>query len=113
MDRSKDAVAERIAQAHYTVEPAIELIVRLEGPADKENDPAEPVKLLEVNPDTFEAGIVPVYFGAHPQSGVFYPSMIVEVTPEEYSRIADRPELLPHGWRLGRRIDRLTPAKAG
>jgi len=111
MDRSKQAVAERLAQAHYAVEPSIELIVRLES--DDEQNIAEPIKLLEVNPDTVASGIVPVCFGPHPASGVFYPSIIVEVTPQEYQRIVDSPSSLPNGWRLGKKFDRLMHAKVG
>jgi hypothetical protein len=113
MDRSKQAVVERLAQAHYAIEPAIQLILRLEAEPDKENDPAEPVKLLEVNPDTIPAGILPLYFPAHSESGLFYPSIIIEVTPEEYQRILEEPSTLPEGWRMGKQIDRLVTAKAG
>ena len=43
---------------------------------------AEPIKLLEVNENTVAAGVMPLYFGPAPASGIPYPSVIVEVTGE-------------------------------
>ena len=112
MDRSKDTAAEYLAQAHYAVEPGIRLIVRLESSPDAESSSKEPIKLLEVNENTTTDGIRPVFFGAHPASGVPYPSVIVEVTPGEYEEIRRRPSLLPNGWRLGREVGRAPAARA-
>lgn len=100
MKRSKEAVAQRLAEAHYVIEPGIELIVRLVTSPEREADPSEPIKLLEVNHDTTADGIRPVFFGPHAASGIFYPSVIVEVTPEEFDQIRRDPASLPNGWRL-------------
>ncbi len=100
LDRSRDAVARRLAHSHYRVDPAIEHIVRLVLP-DGEQLPTEPIKLLEVNSDTSMSGILPVYFGPHPDSGIFFPSVIVEVRPEEFARIQAGELGLPNGWRIG------------
>jgi hypothetical protein len=105
MDSSKRAVARRLAEAHFTIEPVIERIIQLESPANEE-DPKEPIKLLEVNPTTTSDGVVPIFFGAHPPSGISYPSVIIEVTPEEYESICREPSILPNGWRLGPEIRR-------
>jgi hypothetical protein len=110
MDRSKNAVAQRLAEAHYAVEPGIELIVQLLATPDREADPKEPIKLLEVNQNTTAEGIHPVFFGPHAPSGIFYPSVIVEVTPAEYEQIERDPTSLPNGWRLDRELG---PAPAG
>jgi hypothetical protein len=48
VDKSK--IARAPAEAHRKVDPEILCIIRVV--ADREDDPAEPVKLLEVNPDT-------------------------------------------------------------
>ncbi len=64
MDRSKDVVAQRLAEAHYAVEPGIELIIQLVASPDREADPTEPIKLLEVNQNTTADGVHPVFFGA-------------------------------------------------
>jgi len=105
MLRSKEAAARTLAEAHYTVEPGITRIVRLRAPAC-EDDPAEPLKLLEVNENTTAAGIRPVFFGSSTAIGVFFPSVIVEVTPEEYEQIRNQPSLLPNNWALGEELPR-------
>ncbi len=109
MDRSKDAVAKRLAEAHYAIEPGIELIIHMLASPDRESDPGEPIKLLEVNRDTTADGVRPLFFGPHPASGVFYPSVIVEVTLEEFEKIQHDPASLPNGWQLGREFARTTP----
>lgn len=110
MDRSKEAVARRLAEAHYAIEPGIELIVQLVTPLAREADAKEPIKLLEVNQDTTADGIHPLFFGPHAASGIFYPSIIVEVTPDEYEQIQRDPAMLPNGWRLGHEFARPAPA---
>lgn len=111
MDRSKSAVARRLAEAHYAIEPGIELIVQLvASPAEREDDLTEPIKLLEVNQDTTAEGVRPVFFGPHAATGIFYPSVIVEVTPGEYEQILRDPGTLPNGWRLGHEFARPEPA---
>ena len=110
MDRSKEAVAQRLAEAHYAIEPGIELIIQLAASPDREADPKEPIKLLEVNQYTTANGIHPVFFGPHAGSGIFYSSVIVEVTPSEYEQIQRHPTSLPNGWQLGREFAKAAPA---
>jgi hypothetical protein len=95
---NKNQVAQLLAEAHREVDPSISRIVRLVS--DLENEGHEPVKLLEVNPYTSPSGIVPVAFGADPPS-VPYPSVVVEVTEDEYRQIVQGTLPLPSGWRLG------------
>lgn len=94
----KDAIAQLLATAHSEGEPTIVRIVRLVG--DNEGELREPVKLLEVNPVTSPSGIVPIAFGADPPT-VPYPSIVVEVTPDEYARVQSGQLVLPREWRLG------------
>jgi hypothetical protein len=96
--QDKDQVAQILAQSHRQIEPSISRIVRLLS--DRENDGGEPVKLLEVNPHTSPSGIVPVAFGAEPPA-VPFPSVVVEVTENEYAQIISGALALPFGWRLG------------
>jgi hypothetical protein len=110
MDRSKEAVAQHLSDAHFNIEPGIELIVQLLASPEREADPKEPVKLLEVNQYTTADGIHPVFFGPHAASGILYPSVIIEVTPSEYEQIQRDPASLPNGWRLGREFAKATPA---
>ena len=100
IDRSRDGVARTLAESHYRVDPAIRRVMRLLAPLN-EDSPSEPIKLLEVNEETSMSGVVPVYFGAHAASGVFFPSVIVEVRPEEFEQICGGQLPLPNGWKLG------------
>ena len=111
MDQSKQAVANRLAEAHYSVEPGMELIIQLLAPSDaQEADPKEPVKLLEVNRDTTTAGILPLFFGADLKRGISFPCVIVEITPTEYEEVLRDPSLLPNGWRMGQEFARAAAA---
>lgn len=94
----KDDVARRLAEAHREAEPEIVRIVRLVGP--NESEAREPVKLLEVNPATSPSGVLPIAFAPDPPD-VQCPSIVVEVTPEEYQHIVEGKLPLPHDWRLG------------
>ena len=60
----------------------------------------EPVKLLEVNPNTIAVGVQPIYFAADAAAGIRFPSVVIEVTPEEYQQILDGHLPLPQGWAL-------------
>jgi len=83
-----------LARAHYEVEPGLRAIYRL-----KSADPNDHrIKLLEVNEQTVPTGIMPVGFPAHPASGLHYPSVVIEVTPQEYEAIQRKQLNLPTGW---------------
>ena len=93
----KDTVAKRLADAQRALEPAISSIYRLEAPG-RESDPAEPIKLLEINPNTTASGIVPVGLSTHPSSGIDYPSIVVEIHPSEFTQLRQGELVLPNGW---------------
>ena len=93
----KDEIASLLATAHRDIDPSIVRVVRIASP--EEDDPNEPVKLLEVNPNTSPSGIVPIVFGADSPT-VPFPSIVVEVTEEEFHQIESENLSLPHGWRL-------------
>ncbi len=94
----KDKVARLLAEAHRSFEPTIIRILRLTSP--REGDLSEPVKLLEVNPATSPSGIMPIAFSADPPT-VPYPSIVIEVTQEEFDQISAGSLVLPRGWELG------------
>jgi hypothetical protein len=94
----KDQMAKVLAEAHRMMEPSISCIVRIL--AEREDDDREPVKLLEVNPETPASGILPIAFIADPPR-VPYPSVVVEVTEAEFEQINAGTLRLPVGWRLG------------
>lgn len=95
---NKEQIALGLAQAHRETEPMISRIVRLLG--DQEEQPTDPIKLLEVNPATSPSGIVPIAFSPDPPS-VPYPSVVIEVTEDEFDRIQGGELGLPWGWRIG------------
>jgi len=97
--RSKDAVARRLAESHYRVDPSIKRIFRIVS-RHREQDENEPIKLLEVNEETTMSGIVPIGFGPHEPSGIFFRSIIVEVRPEELERIRHGEMPLPKDWEV-------------
>jgi len=68
--------------------------------------PDTPIKLLEVNTNTFASGVMPVYFGPVRASGILYPSVIVEVTPDEFERIRSHQLSLPNGWMIAEELPR-------
>lgn len=102
-DNSKAAVAAHLAMVHYQIEPGMRDIFELESPSSQNGE--ETIRLLEVNGNSTGEGIYPLFFGAHPARGVPFPSVIVEVTPEEFEKIKLDPSQLPNGWRLGKRFD--------
>lgn len=103
---TKDEEAMTLARKHYEGEPGLTHVFRITGTAEAEVRPAEPIKLLEVNSQTVPSGILPLQFGPSPASGLNYPTVILEVTPDEYRRIRAEELPLPHGWRVGDLIPR-------
>ena len=100
-DGRERELRKRLALAHYTSEPGIAAIFTVLGKPADEALPNEPIKLLEVNADTIASGIMPLGFDPAPASGFPFPSIIIEVTPEEMEKIRRHELALPHGWTLG------------
>lgn len=97
--------AEELAQLHFELEPGISRIIRLVG--SNESDPHEPLKLLEVNADTFALGIRPIGFPAHIDDNAWYPPVvIIEVTPGEFEQIKVNPESIPSNWKMDKEYRR-------
>ena len=94
----KAEVARELARMHYQMEFGITQILRFTHRSETEVARAEPIKLLEVNSNTVPSGVMPLYFGPAPASGIHYPSVIVEVTPDEYLKIQSHELKLPAGW---------------
>jgi hypothetical protein len=66
-----------LAQRHYEVDVGVKDIIRFTDHASVELSPAEPIKLLEVNESTVEAGIMPIYFGPAPEAVALVPALAV------------------------------------
>lgn len=102
---SREKFAEILAKRHFSIDHSIKKIRRLTAPTTEIED-HEPVKLLEATRNTVAVGIRPVYFGADPEHGFDYPTIIVQVTPGEYDQIARQQSSLPENWRLGEEFAR-------
>ena len=97
MARTKDEAVRELAEWHFGVEPELTQVIRIV--ADDEDAPDEPIKLLEVNAATVSTGSVEPYAFAASASLPF-PTVIAEITPEEYERIRRDEIKLPTGWSL-------------
>src|SRR5438552_3535274 len=102
----KREVAQKLARVHYDVEPGMTRIFTIAEIPEVEDLPGTPIKLLEVNAGTVPAGVMPLYFGPVPASGIPYPSIIVEVTPVEFEQIQSNKLRLPDGWTIGEELPR-------
>jgi hypothetical protein len=103
---TKDEEATELARIHYEVEEGMIHIFRITGAEEAETDPSEPIKLLEVNESTIPSGILPLRFGPLAAAGIHYPSVIVEITPEEYEKLQTEELRLPFNWNIGELIPR-------
>jgi hypothetical protein len=96
----QDESANELAKRHFEVEDGLTRIIRFSGSRNIEAQAAEPIKLLEVNNNTVASGVMPLGFDSAPASGIFFPSVIIEVTPAEFERIQTRELQLPRGWEI-------------
>ena len=101
---TKDQEAAELARKHYEIETGMIQIFRITGTAEAEVRPTEPIKLLEVNENTVPSRIRPLQFGPAPAAGLYYSSIILEVTPDEDQKIQNKELKLPDGWRVGELI---------
>jgi hypothetical protein len=96
-----DTSASELAQKHFQVEPGLTRVVQFSATVTLA--PAEPIKLLEVNTNSPSVGVMPLGFGPAPGAGIMFPSVIIEVTPEEFDKIEKKELHLPKGWEYKRR----------
>ena len=103
MKNSKLEAAKNLAKTHLKIDSDLKHVFLLEPL--KEDDRNEPIKLLEIVEGTLEIGVEPIVFGADPNRGIDYPSMIVEISPKEYgNRERLKTDLRTRGWRLGQEL---------
>jgi hypothetical protein len=95
----KDEVARNLIEWHFQMEPEICKIFRIL--AEQEDGEDEPIKLLEVNPESTETGRIDS-FQFDPAGDITYPSVVAEVTPREFQLIELDLLALPEGWSLER-----------
>lgn len=109
----KAEAAKELAKKHYQIEAGLTQIFRITERVEVEVIRAEPIKLLEVNENTVPSGVMPLHFGPAPASGIPYPSVIVEVTPDEFKKIQSRELKLPEGWEIGEELPKPTENGGG
>jgi hypothetical protein len=96
----KAKTARELAKRHYEIEEGLTHVFRYSGAAAIEAISGEPIKFLEVNAATIPTGVMPLQFGPVPASGIAFPSIIIEITPDEYRQIQTKEMKLPDGWDL-------------
>jgi hypothetical protein len=98
---SKDEMAEQMARNYYEIDDRLTHIIRILDP-EREDDPGEPIKLLEVFSDAVPSGVIlPVGFPAHPETGRYFRSQVVLIAPSELEKVRSGHLPLPQGWVLG------------
>ena len=111
MNITKSDAANTLARKHSWFDEDLVHVYRIAKP-DGEDGPDEPIKLLEVNVSTVPVGIVPIYFG--PSAENPFPTIIVEITPDEYQQLQSRKLSLPDDWQVGEVLfSRLLEKSAG
>lgn len=99
--QSKDQVARALIAEHFAIEPHLQAVYRMV--AENEASVTEPIKLLEVNAATVRTGrVTPFEFS--PTQKIPFPTVIAEVTPEEFEVLQADSSKLPKGWRLDRAL---------
>ena len=107
-----DESASELARKHYQVEPGLTRVIQFSASANLAT--AEPIKLLEVNTNSASFGVMPLGFGPAPEAGIRFPSVIIEVTPDEFEKIEAKELPLPKGWEFKQReIPRSSDAGKG
>jgi hypothetical protein len=93
-----------LARKHYEIEEGLTQIFRITDTVDASVTRGAPIKLLEVNANTSESGVMPLQFGPAPAIGIPYASVIIEVTPNEFEKIRSKELKLPDGWSIGEEL---------
>jgi len=100
MKITKRETANILAKAHFEIEPFLKKIFLLEP--INEQEPDEPIKLLEIVDGTLERGLEPISFSSDPERGINYPSIIIEISPKEYQNVCEgKLNLNDRGWKIG------------
>lgn len=96
----KNRIAEEIADEYYQDDDGLIQIYRIRS-LSMEDDPYEPVKILEVNLDAIPEGIAPIRFDSEDFSYI-----TMEVTVNEFQKLLNKELSLPNDWFLAEPITR-------
>lgn len=107
---TRDEAAQELIDWHYTIDPRMTQAIRLLSA--NEDDPREPLKFLEVSPDTIASGSVMTFtFG--PAGDIPYNTRIATITPEEMEQVRRGEISLPEGWSLENSVEYPVPLRGG
>ncbi len=91
--KTKEEAARELARYHFLLDSSMTSIFRIFSP--NEEDTNEPIKLVEVTPNSDETGTVDAFLFT-PSNDIEYWTAVALVTPEElkliYRKILDLPE---------------------
>lgn len=97
MPLSREEAVRELVEWHYEVDPNMTAVIRLFS--ENEDDPKEPIKFLEVSPDTPASGTVMTFtFGGTEDAP--YNMRIATITPEEMEQVRRGEIPLPEEWSL-------------
>jgi hypothetical protein len=106
---TKEEAARDLVEWHYEVDPGMTQALRMFTP--NEDDPREPIKFLEVSPDTPASGSVMTFtFG--PTKDFPYSMTIATITPEEMEQVRRGEIVMPDGWSLDHSFAYPAPARS-
>ncbi len=98
IQKEKIKYAKKLSSIHANLEDTISGIAYIQS--GSEENPDEPIKLLEINSATAPSGFFPVVFG--PSEKIPYKSTLVELTPKEAQEL-EKGNLRdwPKDWQIG------------
>jgi hypothetical protein len=99
---NRDAITRAFGEKQYEFGEHITQVYSINSDGDFQN-PSTPIRILQVNTETIPIGLQPIRFGPSPASGIEHPYVIIEVTPDEFTKVQKReePYVLPYAWTLG------------
>ncbi len=113
---TKEEAIPALLEWHFQVDPRMTKVYRFLSP--NEDDPREPIKFLEVSPDTPASGsVMPFTFGGSEE--LPYSTTVATITPEEMEQVVRNEIPLPPGWNWNEKLDMTeyalpaAPAKGG
>ena len=99
---TKEEVIPELLEWHFQVDPRLVKVYRFLSP--NEDDPREPIKFLEVSPDTPASGSVMTFtFGG--TEALPYSTTVATITPEEMEQVQRNEIPLPPGWNWNEKLD--------
>jgi hypothetical protein len=104
----KDRAVQLLVEWHYQIEPGLELVYRVVSA--HEDDPKEPIKLVEINSAAVGTGSFEAFAFA-PSDDIPYTTVIAELTHDHLKKLLAT-KALPPGWSLENAIEIPRPAAA-